>query len=127
DAIDVADRPQALASTQARVDRNPVTVGLDADGLQADVVYARTPAGGHEEAIAALLAPVVEFEDEVLAVASCGGGVHPEDELDAVAAQDLAQRFAQRCGLAGKRVFGALDEHRLAAQATHGLGHLHAD
>ena len=41
-------------------------------------------------------------------------------------AQGLAERLAQRGGLAGKQVFGALDEHRLAAQSTDCLGHLDA-
>ena len=50
-----------------------------------------------------------------------------EDELDAVAAQDLAERLAQRRGLAGEQVLGALDERDLAAEATHGLRHLDAD
>ena len=82
DAGDVADRPQALARAQARVDRDPVAVGLDADRLQADVVDARAPAGGDEQAVAAQLAAVVELEDVVLALAPRGGRVHAEGELD---------------------------------------------
>ena len=105
----------------------PRRVGLDADRLQADAVDARAPAGGDEQAVAAQLAAVVELEDVVLAVAPRGGRVHAEDELDAVAAQDLAERLAQRRGLAGEHVLGALDERHLAAEAAHGLRHLDAD
>jgi len=53
--------------------------------------------------------------------------VHAEDKLDAVAAQHLAERLAQRRGLAGEHVPGALDQRHLAAQAAHGLRHLDAD
>ena len=105
----------------------PWRVGLDADGLQADPVDARAPAGGDEQAVAAQLAAVVELEDVVLAVAPRGGRVHAEGELDAVAAQDLAERLAERRGLAGEHVLGALDERHLAAEAAHGLRHLDAD
>ena len=52
--------------------------------------------------------------------------MHPEHQLDAVAAQDLAERLAQRRRLAGEHAVGALDEHHLAAEAAHDLGHLDA-
>ena len=42
-------------------------------------------------------------------------------------AQDVAERLAQRCGLAGKHALGHVDERHLAAEAAHGLGHLDAD
>ena len=90
-------------------------------------VDARAPAGGDEQAVAAQLAAVVELEDVVVAVAPRAGRVRAEDELDAVAAQDLAERLAQRRGLAGEQVLGALDERHLAAEAADGLGHLDAD
>ena len=48
--------------------------------------------------------PSSSSEDVVVAVAAGGGRVPPEDELDAVAAQDLAERLAQRRGLAGEHV-----------------------
>ncbi len=127
DAGDVADRPQPLAGAQPRVDRDAARVGLDADRLQADAVDARAPAGGDEQPVAAQLAAVVELEDVVLAVAPGGGRVRAERELDAVAAQDLAERLAQRRGLARQHVLGALDERHLAAEAAHGLRHLDAD
>ena len=57
DAGDVADRPQALARAQARVDGDAARVGLDADGLQAEPLDARAPAGGDEQPVAAQLRP----------------------------------------------------------------------
>ena len=112
DAGDVADRPQPLGHAQVRVDRDAVGVGLDADRLQADPLDARAPAGGDEQAVAAQLAAVVELEDVVVAVAARRGRLHAERELDPVAAQHLAERLAERCGLAGEHVRGALDERR---------------
>ena len=50
-----------------------------------------------------------------------------ERELDAVASQDLAERFAQRPRFAGEHVCAALDEKHLAAKSAHGLRHLYAD
>ena len=104
-----------------------VAVGFDADGLEADPVDARAPAGGDEQAVAAQLAAVVELEDVVVAVAPRGGRVHAERELDAVAAQDLGERLAERRRLAREQVLGALDERDLAAEAANGLRHLDAD
>ena len=112
---------------QPGVDRDPVAVGLDADRLQADPVDARAPAGGDEQTVAPQLAAVVELEDVVVALAPRGGRVHSERELDAVAAQHLAERLAQRRRLARKHVLASLDEHHLAAEAAHGLRHLDAD
>src|SRR5262245_33352787 len=100
DTVDIADRPQALARAQARVDRDPAGVGFDANGLQAEPIDARTPASGDEQPVAAQLAAVVEFEDKVLALAPRGGGVHAERELDAVAAQGVGERLTQWAGLA---------------------------
>ena len=86
DPDDVADRPEALARAQVRVDRDSVAIGLDPDGLQAEPVDARAAAGGDEQAVAAQLAAILELEDVVLAVAARRGRACPEDELDAVAA-----------------------------------------
>jgi len=127
DAGDVADRPQALARTQLRVDRDPAAVGLDANGLQADPGNARAPAGGDEQAVAAQLAAILELEDVVLTLAPRRGGVDAKEQLDAVATQDFGHGFPQRCGLAGEDVLAALDERHHAAEAAHGLGHLDAD
>jgi len=71
-----------------------------ADGLEAEPGDARASAGGYEQAITAQLATAVELEDVLLAVTSCRRGAHPEDELDAVAAQRLPERLAQRRRLA---------------------------
>src|SRR5829696_144709 len=102
--VDVADRPQAFAGAQMWVDRNSVGVRLDADRLEADPANPRAPAGGDEQPVAAQFAPVVELEDVVLAVASRGGRVRGQDELDALAAQSLAERLTQRCRLTGEEV-----------------------
>ena len=102
DAVDIADRPQALARAQARVDRDPAATGFDADGLEAEPIDARTPAGGDEEPVAAQLPAVVEFQGVALALAPRGGRVHAECELDAVPAQGAGECFPQRPGLAGK-------------------------
>ena len=52
--------------------------------------------------------------------------MYAQEKLDAVLAQFLAERVAQRRGLAGQHVLGALDQGGLTAQAAHGLGHLGA-
>ena len=85
-AVDVANRPEAFASAQVCVHRDPVGAGVDADRLQPEAADARTTARYHEQAIAAELAPVVELQNVVLALASRRGGVHPQDKLDSVAA-----------------------------------------
>jgi hypothetical protein len=126
-AGDVADGPQALTGAQVRVDGDTVPVGLDLDRLQAEPVHARTPARGEEQAVATQLAAVVEHQNVVLAVAPRGGRVHAEDQFGAVAAQDLAERLAQRRRLADEHVPAALDQGHLAAETTHGLRHLGAD
>ena len=122
----IAHRP--LARAQVRVDRDSAArVGLDADGLQPDPVDPRAPAGRDEQPVAAQLAAVVELEDVVVAVTPRRARVHAEHELDAVAAQHLAERLAERRGLAGEHVLAAVDERDLAAEAAHGLRHLDAD
>ena len=102
-------------------------VGLDADGLKAEPEHPRTPAGGDEQPLAAQLASVVDLDDIVLAVASCGARVRRQDELDALTAQNLAERLAQRRRLAPEHVLGHVDHRHLAAEPTHGLRHLHPD
>jgi hypothetical protein len=44
DAVDVANRPQALACAQVIVDPDAAGVWLDADGLEADILDAGSPA-----------------------------------------------------------------------------------
>ena len=127
DAGDVADRPEAFTGAQASVDGNPVGVGFDADGLEADCVDPWSPARGYEQVAAAQLVAVLEREHELVAVSARGGRVEAESELDAIAAQDLAHRLPERGGLAGKNVLATLDQRDLASEATHGLGHLDPD
>ena len=123
----VTDGPQPLARPQPRVDRDPVRAGLHADRLQAKPVHAGAPAGGHEQAVAAQFAAVVEDQHVVLSVAPRSGRVHAKQQLDAIGAQHLAERFAQRRGLTREHMGGPLGEGHLAAEAPHGLGHLRAD
>ena len=87
----------------------------------------RPPAGGDEQAVAAQLAAVVELEDVLVAVAAGGARVRGEDELDLVAAQNLAERLAQRRRLPREDVLGHVDDHGLAPEAANRLGHLHPD
>ena len=101
DAGDVADRPQPLAARRCASTGTPCGVRLDADGLEAEPVDARAPAGGDEQPVAAQLAAVVELEDVVVALAPRGGRVRRQDQLDALATQDLAERLAERRRLAG--------------------------
>ena len=55
-----------------------------------------------------------------------GGGAHPEVELDALPPQRLAERVAQRRGLARNEALGALDQRHLAAETPHDLRQLDA-
>ena len=87
----------------------------------------RAPPGGDEQVVTAQLTAVPQGQDIVRAVAPRGGGVHAEEEFGAVAAQHLAERVAQRRGLAGQHVPGPLDQGHLAAQPPDRLGHLGAD
>ena len=125
-AGDVADGPQALPGAQVRVDSDALWAGVGADRLQAGR-YARAPAGGHEQVVAAQFGATLEGHDVVVAVAPRGGRVHAQEELDAVALQDLPERVAQRRGLAGEDMLGALNEGHLSAEAAYGLRHLGAD
>ncbi len=74
---------------------------LDADGLEADPLDARAPAGGHEQPVAAQLrgrrrAPGRTRRRRGAPRVAC----IPEPQLDAVAAQRLAERLAERRRLA---------------------------
>ena len=68
----------------------------------------------------------VELQDVLVTLPPRGGGMHPEPQLDAVPAQRVAERLAQRCRLAGQHAVGALDEHRLPAEPPHDLRKLDA-
>jgi hypothetical protein len=109
------DGPQALPGPQMLVHRDPVRVGFHADRLKADPLHARAATGGHRQPVAPHLQPAVELQHILVTLPPRRGGVHPQDDLDAVPAQGLAQRLAQRRRLAGQQAVGALDEHRLAA------------
>ena len=121
----VADRPQPLVRAQPRVDRDAPRVGCDPDRFQS-CGYPGAPAGGHEQSVTAQLATVVEGEDVVRPVSACRGGVCPDDQVDAVAAQHLAESLAQRRRQPGEHMSGALDEYDLRTQSTHRLGQLDA-
>src|SRR5215813_784584 len=50
-----------------------------------------SPAGGHEQVVAAQFVAVAEGQDIVVADALRGGRVHTQEQLDAVGAQYLAE------------------------------------
>src|SRR4029079_10534944 len=93
---DVSDRPQAVRHAQAGVDRNPVRIRLDTDGLETEVGDAWPAAGGDEQAIAAQLTAVLELDNEVRPVASRRGRVRGQHELDSLVPQDIAERLTER-------------------------------
>ncbi len=124
DAGDVADRPQPLTCPQVLVNVDPFRVRLDAHGLQADSLHPRAPAGRHQQPVTPPVGPVRELEDVLIALPPGGAGVHPEHQLDPVAAQGLGQRRAERRGLARQHPVGALDDHHLAAETADDLREL---
>src|ERR1700756_4452371 len=95
------------ARAQVRVNRDAPRAGRHADRVQA-LGQPQASARPYEQAVAAQLVAVFKGQDVVLAVAPGGGHAHAQEELDAVAAQHLAERVAQRLGLAGQHVAGAL-------------------
>jgi hypothetical protein len=126
DPGDVAYRPQALAGPQVGVDRDAVGVGLDAHRLQAEPVHAGAPSGGDQEPVAPQLAAVVERQHVVLAIAPGLRRAHAQHELDALAAQGLAEGLSQPCRLASQQMLGRVGDGRLAPEAAHDLRHLDA-
>jgi hypothetical protein len=52
-AGDVTDGPRTLTGAQVIVDRDAVGVGVDADGVEAETIHPRTPAGGDEQVVTA--------------------------------------------------------------------------
>ena len=109
------------------IDRDALRADRDPGRLQAEPGGARAPAGGHEQVVAAQFAATVQSQHVVFALTPGGGRMYPEIQLDAVAAQDLTERGAQRLGLAGEHVLGRLHQGHVAAQPPHGLRHLGAD
>ena len=75
----------------------------------------------HQQPVAAQLRAALDGQDVVLPVPPGGDRMRPENQLDPLPAQRLAERLAERCGLAGQDPVGALDDDRLAAQAPHDL------
>ncbi len=84
------------------------------------------PAGRDEQALTPQLAPVVDLEDILLALASRCRRVRGQHELDAFASQHLAECLTQRRRLTGQHVLGHVDDRRLAAEPAHGLRDLDA-
>ncbi len=80
--------------------------------------------GRDEQVVPAQFGPVAEREHALLALLPRGGGVNADVDLDPLAAQGLGERLAERRGLTGEHVVGALDERHLAAQPAHDLGEL---
>ena len=115
------------AARSVRVDRDAVPVGLDADRLQADALDTRAPPGGDQQAVAAQLATVIQLEHVVRAVVPRRRGVDTQRQLDALAAQHVAERLPERRGLPWKHVVTAFDQRHLAAETADGLRHLDAD
>ena len=95
----------------------PRRSGSTPDVLQAQSLDARPAAGGHQQPVAAQLLAVGELEHVVVAVAARGGGMLAEVQLDALGGERLAERLAQRLGLARKDVIHALDQGDRRAHA----------
>src|SRR5262245_12853161 len=127
DPDDVADRPEALCGTQMRVDRDSPGVRLDANGLQADPADPRAASRGNQHPVAAQLAAVVELQNVVLAFAPRAVHIRGQDELDALARQDLPERLAQRSGLPAEQVLRNVDDHGFAAEPANRLRDLDPD
>src|SRR5262249_58787052 len=89
----VADRPDALGGAAALVDRDAPGPRLDADGLEADALRARAPAGRHHDLRAAGLAAVVQGDDLLRAVLPDAYRAPAQEELDAVLAQHVAEEL----------------------------------
>jgi hypothetical protein len=66
-----------------------MTVRLDPDGIEADVCDPRPPPGCDQQPLGPCLAPIAAVQDAVLTVAPRGGHLGVEEELDAVAPEDL--------------------------------------
>ena len=123
----VADRPEAVRHAHPLVDGDSLPRGLHADRVEAEAVDTRSPAGRHEQAIAAQLVAPGELEDVLVAVAPHAGGLLAEAELDPVRGERDAERVAERLRLAREHVVHALDERHGSAHAVDGLRHLDSD
>src|SRR5262245_15251479 len=101
DAVDITDRPQAVARAQARVDSDPARGGFDADGFQSESIDARTPASGDEQPVPPPLAAVREFGGKGVALARRARRANAARELHAVLAQGIGECLPEWAGLAG--------------------------
>ena len=104
-----------------------MAVGLDPNGFQPDVGNPGASAGGHQYPVAAYLPAVVKIHTEVVPGAPGSGDMRAQNQLDAVPAQDLAQRVAQLLRFARQHPPAAGDQDHLAAEPTDGLRHFDAD
>ena len=82
--------------------------------------HAWTAAGRDEQAVTPQLDVTAEFEHELVAVAARRRRVHAEHDLDAVAAEDVAERRAQRCGLPREYALGNVAGASLFADGYEG-------
>ena len=73
------------------------------------------------------LPPVIDCDDEILAISSRSDRVRGQRELDPLAAQDLTECFTERRRLPREYTLGHLDDRHLAAKPVYRLGHLHPD
>src|SRR5689334_24488221 len=80
DAVDVADRPEALPRAHVLVDLDSPGVGFNTDCFQTDPLDTRTPAGRYEQAVAPDLATAVELQHILVALPSGGTCVHPQGQ-----------------------------------------------
>ena len=97
------------------------------DGLEADVLDARLPAGRDDEHLAACLRAVVHDDDAVRAVTAHLGRAPVQDELDAVLGQDLRQPLADPRLVARREPVAALDHGHPRAEAGEELRDLEPD
>ena len=105
----------------------PLGARLDADRLEPEPRHARGPARGHQQALAAQLAPVGEA-DHVLAVLAGGARrVLAQPQLDPLGGQGLGQQLPERRRLAAQQVRRAVGQRHPGAHPRRGLGHLDAD
>ena len=77
--------------------------------------------------VAAQLAPVVQLEDVLIALAPRCARVRGQGEVDALASQGLAERLAERRRLPCQHVLGPSMTTASLPEPAHDLGHLHSD
>ena len=122
----IAHRPspaRSCASTEM-----PLRVGVDADRLEPDALDPRATTGRDEQSVAAERPSIVELEDEVVAVASCGRPRCTPSTSSMPSRRSTSPRASPSgAGSLASTLCGDVDEHDLAAEAAHRLRHLDAD